>query len=150
MRPYLIESQVPELGLLPRPVRRVVVRQALAMLREGARLFSWLPSVTCAIGGLAGAIIGAELLGYAAAHGYVQKPPGMTSDWMMLSAVWSYSGVGIGALLGGFAGLHLQRWKLRPYLRRAIEEHENIGNPLTNRANQRLGRDRAARSGKRT
>ena len=111
MRLYLIESQVPELRLLPRRVRRLVVRHALAMLRGRARLFSWLPSLTCAIGGLAGAVIGA-------------KPPWKTG---MLSAVWSYSGLGVGAVVGGFAGLHLQRWRLRPYLRRAIEEHVRSG-----------------------
>ena len=71
---YLIESQVPELRPLPRSVRREVVRQALAMLRGAARVFRWLPSFMCVIGGVIGAIVGAVLLGYAASVGYVQKP----------------------------------------------------------------------------
>ncbi len=125
MRFYLTESQVPELAPLPREVRRIVVHQALAMLRGRERMFAWLPGLMCAVGGLAGAMIGAGLLGYAALLGYVQKPVGITGDWLMLSAVWSYAGVGIGAFLTGYAGLHVQRWKLRPYLRKALEKYES-------------------------
>jgi hypothetical protein len=120
MRVYLTESQVPELGPLPPPLRRLVVRQALAMLRGGARILSWLPSLMCAVGGLAGALIGAKLVGYAASVGYVHEPQGV------LPVIWSYTGVAIGSVCAGFVGLHLQRSKLRPLLRRAIGEHEHV------------------------
>jgi hypothetical protein len=86
----------------------------------------------CLVGGILGGLLGAGLLSYALSTGYVQKPARvaggwvMTGEWIMLSMVWSYSGVGIGAICAGFIGLHRQRHKLRPFLRKAIEEHERI------------------------
>src|ERR1041385_6344598 len=118
MRLYLTESQIPELRPLPRSAGRLAVRHALAMMCREARHFCWLPTLMCAVGGVTGALVGAELLGYAASLGYVQIPAGITGDWIMLSTVWSYAGVGIGGASAGFVGLHLQRSKLRHYLRR--------------------------------
>ena len=120
---YLIESQVPELGPLPVSLRRVAIRRALAMMRAEARPFCWLPTLLCVVGGVAGALIGADLLGHAVRLGYLQRPPAASGgDWIMLSAAWSFTGVAVGAVSAGFVGLHLQRLKLRPYLRRAIGE----------------------------
>src|SRR5882724_11566997 len=125
MRLYLTESQVPELKPLPRSARRLAVRQALAMMRGKARVFCWLPPFMCVAGGVVGALVGVELLGYAGMRGYVQKPAGVTGDWIMLSAIWSYSGVGLGAVSAGFVGLHFQRARLRPYLRKTTGDREN-------------------------
>jgi hypothetical protein len=125
MRLYLTESQVPELRPLPRSARRLAVRHALAMMRGKARVFCWLPALMCLAGGVVGALVGVELLGCAAMHGYVQKPAALTGHWIMLSTIWSYSGVGIGAVSAGFVGLHLQRARLRTYLRRTIGDREN-------------------------
>jgi hypothetical protein len=78
----------------------------------------------CLLGGILGGLLGAAMLSYALSAGYVQKPGRMTGEWIMLNMVWSHSGVGIGAICAGFIGLHLQRCKLRPLLRKAIEEYE--------------------------
>jgi hypothetical protein len=80
----------------------------------------------CLAGGVIGGLVGAALLGHAALVGYVQKPPAMTGDWITLSMVWSYTGVGIGAVSAGYMGLLFQRYRLRPFLRKAIAEHEQI------------------------
>jgi hypothetical protein len=80
----------------------------------------------CLLGGILGGLLGAGLLACALSARYVQKPlTRMTGEWIMLNMVWSYSGVGIGAICAGFIGLHLQRCKLRPLLRKAIEEYEH-------------------------
>jgi hypothetical protein len=120
---YLTESQVPELACLPAPFRRTLVTHALAMMRGSARFFCWLPTLLCAAGGLGGSLLGIELLRCAVRLGYVHNPPALNGDSLTASAIWSYTGVVVGGVLAGFTGLHVQRAKLRPYLRRAIEEY---------------------------
>jgi len=117
MRLYVTDSQVPELKLLTPDLRRLVFRRALALMHVRSRLSCWLPVLLCFIGGVAGAFFGAALLG----HFHLSRAS-VSGDWMVQSIVWCYSGVCIGAFSGGFAGLQLRRCRLRPYLRRVIEE----------------------------
>ena len=124
MRLYLTESEVPELEPLPPAVRRLVVEQALAMLCEEARIFGWLPSLLCFPGGLIGGLVGEALLVCAVSLGYVQQLSTPSGDWLMANMILWCGGVTAGAALAGFLGLHFQRAKLRPFLRKVIAERE--------------------------
>jgi hypothetical protein len=117
MKIYFTESRIPELKPLPVPLRRVTMVRALETMRCQRRLFYWLPALLCALGGVSGAFIGAALLSF-----FYAAPPALNGDWITNSACWSYAGVGVGAFSAGFLGLMLQRWKLRPYLGKAIRE----------------------------
>src|SRR6266478_4908236 len=103
---YLTESQVPELRSLAPSLRRLVVSRALTLMRSETRLFCWLPTCLCVIGGVVGALLGTMMLSYL-------HPAQLTGDGMIRSMVWTYSGVGVVAFSAGFAGLLLQRWKLQ-------------------------------------
>src|SRR5882762_4834633 len=118
MRVYITESQVPELKSLTSDLRRLVSRRALALMRLHGRLFCWLPTLLCFIGGVTGAFLGSALLGH-----FHLNPATTSGDLMLQSMVWCYAGVGIGACSAGFIGLQLQRSKLRPYIRKVIEEY---------------------------
>ena len=118
MHIYFADSQIPELRDLPAAVRRVVVRRALGILRSQARLFYWLPTLLCVVGGVCGSLLGVALLSY-----FRQAPTAINGDWIFQSIMSSYSGVGIGACTAGFIGLQLQRWKFRPFLGGIIENY---------------------------
>jgi hypothetical protein len=119
----LSESRIPELGPLPVALRRAIIKSALAEMRQEARLFCWLPTLLCIVGGAAGWVTGPVLLGYAVQFGYLRKPAGLTGDWLTLLMVCSYAGTVTGAFAVGFIGLHFQRSRLRPYLRRVIAQY---------------------------
>jgi hypothetical protein len=116
MRVYLTDSQVPEVRALPAAVRRLVIRRALGIMRSRARLFCWLPTLLCVIGGFSGSLLGGPLLDH-----FHQAPAFINVDWTTQCMIWSYSGVAIGAFTAGFIGLQLQRWKLRAYLGSVID-----------------------------
>jgi len=118
MSVYVIDSQVPELKPLTREHRRMVFRRAVALMSLRSPFFCWLPTFLCALGGLAGALLGSGLLG--------RFHPGSATMGVypvLEGFVWMYSGVGIGAVTAGYVGLHFQRRKLRPYLRNVIEAY---------------------------
>jgi hypothetical protein len=117
MHIYLTDSQVPELKPLPRIVRRLVIRRALVIMRSHAPLFCWVPTLFCIVGGVAGSFLGATLV--ACFH---EAPATFGSGRAEQGMVWSLSGTVLGACTAGFIGLHLQRWKMRPYLRRVIDD----------------------------
>jgi hypothetical protein len=113
MRVYLTDSQIPELRELPPAARRLVVKRGLGILRSRARVFYWLPTLLCIVGGVSGALLA-----------YLHHPPVVISgDLLTRSMLWFYSGVGIGACAAGFIGSLLQRWKLRPYLRNVVDDY---------------------------
>jgi hypothetical protein len=123
---FLSESQIPEIGLLPATLRRAIVRGALVKMRKEARIFCWLPTLSCVIGGAAGWATSPVLLGAAVQLGYIRRPSGLTGDWLTLAMVCSYACMGVGAFSVGFIGLLLQRSRLRPYLCRTIAENVSI------------------------
>jgi hypothetical protein len=123
MLPYLNESRVPELGPLPEPLRRVLVKRALVLMRSEARFLSLLPTLLCVVGGLAGWLCGGVLLGIAAQLGCVPRVTPLTSTSVLLGMVCGAFGVGAVGLPAGFIGILVQRSRLRPYLQRALEEY---------------------------
>ena len=116
MHLYLTDAQIPELGLLPRESRRVVMLRALKMLRADSRLFYWLPVILCALGTPVGSMVGGLLVQLL--HPQPTTPFG---DRIVLIICGTFGGIGVVAFFAGFIGLLFQRWKLRPYLRQAIE-----------------------------
>jgi hypothetical protein len=125
MQFYCTESKIPELQPLSRASRRVVVLRALRLLRADSWFFYWLPVILCAIGASVGSLVGgmsALLL-----H---PNPPTAVGNRMGQSIVGSFCGTSIFAFSAGFIGLLIQRWKLRPYLRRVIEEQADADKQL--------------------
>jgi hypothetical protein len=118
MRVYITESQVPELRALTPDLRRLALQRAFALMRLHHRLFYWLSTLFCVIGGVMGTFVGLAFVGH------LHLPLGIEGDdWLLQNMVWSYSGIGVGSFSAGFIGLQLQRWKLRPYLRLATEAY---------------------------
>jgi hypothetical protein len=113
---YLSLTSLPDLTDFPEPVRRLVVRRARALMRRDTKLPDWLPTIFAASGGVVGSLL--EFL--TAAYLFPHKP---LPEQINLQVVLNPASACAGGLVGGFIGLQLQICKLRPYLRRALEDH---------------------------
>jgi hypothetical protein len=108
--PYLLRSQVPELSGFNRRQQRLLIREALILLKRDDPWFS--PAVTV----LNGAIVGLAVFTSAQLFAFLTGP-----------ALWLVGGA-IAATVGGFGGAlchHVLFSHLRPFLRTAIEKHSS-------------------------
>jgi len=94
-----------------------VFRDALALLDPQERLIYRLSTSLSILGGAISGLFGSWLLAR-----YYRNGAPRSGDWMLQNIAWSYFGVAVGGCSAQFIGLHLQRHKLRPYLRRVVEE----------------------------
>ncbi len=115
-------TNVPELADYPPSIRQMLVRHAQALLRFDCRFAGWLQVVLSVGGGLLGVAAGlcVEVLCF---------PGRSVTDALPVAMVCNLLGAAVGGFSGGFIGLQFQARKLRPYLRRAIEEYGCHANP---------------------
>jgi hypothetical protein len=121
MRVYITELRMPELGELKPEVRRWVLLRAFALLRLNDRFFYWVPTLL----GVAALVTCCSIA--KATRDYLPNYQGLMKE-TLVDMMWLYNVPMIGAILGGFIGLQLQRWKLRHYLRDVIQA-DGLENP---------------------
>ena len=115
-------TDAPELAAYPPSVRQLLVKRAEALLCADSKLADWLQVLLVVSGGLLGVVIGLEVQ-------VVYFSPKPLSEAFLQAMVCCYAGVAVGGLLGGFVGLQLKAWKLRPYLCRVIQDYVRQANP---------------------
>ena len=108
MKFYFTPAQAPELAELTRGQRKAVLRCALEAFfgEDPARVWSAAPW-------LFGGLLGGALAGWG-----VAAAAGSSHHWLLGTAIGGVAG----AVLGNFIATHLLTGRLRPYLRRVLED----------------------------
>jgi len=110
-------TSVPELAAFSRPVRRLLVQRSVFALYADWRAGIWLQIIIPIGAGLLGALFALWVMGC------LLSPP---SPATVRNSLYAQSiGTPIGCAVGALVWLHIRARRLRPYLQRAIEEHEN-------------------------
>jgi hypothetical protein len=123
MHIYLTDALVPELKQLSSQLRRVVRLRATNLMKSRGRILLWLPVFSCAIGAVAGACLGGPVVSHLTIAG----------DTMSRQLLVPLAVPIIGGFLGGFLGNQVLFWRLRPFLRQALEECD-CGQPGTGKS----------------
>jgi len=111
MQLYILHTKVPELASLKRAQRRLVCKGAFRLLCEERPSARWVAGLPGGIGAALGFLVAVPLSHLVASDGYA----------LGLLCLGALTGGFIGAVVGALCSTG----RLRPYLRRFIEEHRD-------------------------